>query len=156
MEWFSIGLLLFLGIVLMLAELIFIPGTTVVGILGKVFSITGLVLIFKYFGTSTGLITTGGYSILFTIILIYAFRSGTWKKFSLHKKITSRVNEELNYNLNIGDIGITVSALRPSGKVNFNDILIEAKTTGEYVNQGEKVRISKIDFNHIFVEPLIK
>ena len=54
----------------------------------------------------------------------------------------------------IGDEGITISTLRPIGKAMFNDKTMEVKTAGDYVEQGQKVKITHIELNQITVQPI--
>jgi membrane-bound ClpP family serine protease len=54
----------------------------------------------------------------------------------------------------VGDIGITVSRLAPMGKIKVNDEVVEVKSTGTFVNPGEKVKIIHIEKSLITVEPL--
>ena len=146
--------ILFLGIGLIILELLFIPGTTVVGILGLGFCIGGIVMAFNYFGPGVGmivLILTGVVSITMVVI---SLRSGVWKKFSNRSSIQSKFNEGSSDQLKIGDTGVSLSTLKPYGKVEFNDQEFEAKTNGNYLAQGTKVKIIQLEGNHITVEPL--
>jgi len=54
----------------------------------------------------------------------------------------------------IGDEGITLSTLRPIGKAEFNSKTYEVKTSGNYVDRGEKVKITQIESHQIVVEPI--
>ena len=49
MEWLILVSLVLLGMVLVLVEILFIPGTTVVGILGIIVGIIGLIYAFMTF-----------------------------------------------------------------------------------------------------------
>ena len=51
MEIFILGLLLIIGIILILIEILFIPGTTVFGILGIIAIFSSDYLSFTYFGS---------------------------------------------------------------------------------------------------------
>lgn len=153
--WIIIISLLLIGLALLVVEIIFIPGATVVGLLGVAFSIAGVVVGYREFGNETGF-----YILMTTLVvtgaaLYYSFRSGAWRKFSLRSSIDSKVNEGLTESLAIGDIGITVSSLRPSGKANFHDKVFEVRTQGNYVEPGTKVKIIQIQSQQILVEPLI-
>jgi membrane-bound ClpP family serine protease len=152
--WIIILALLFIGLVLIIVELIFIPGTTVVGLLGLIFTITGIVISYSHLGNDTGF-----YIMLATIAttvaaIIFSFRSGAWSRFSLKSSNSGKVNEGLGLDFQIGDEGITVSTLRPIGKATFNDKTIEVKTSGDYVERGEKVKIIHIELNQITVQPI--
>ncbi len=151
-EWlFVIGLVLF-GLGLIIVEIIFIPGITIVGIVGLIFAGFGIYLSYDYFGTSIGttvLIATGMISL---ILFGVSIRSGVWSKFALKNAIKSKVNEGMALRLAEGERGITVSALRPIGKAEFNNKIYEVKTSGNFLEAGEKVKITKIQVNEIFVE----
>jgi membrane-bound ClpP family serine protease len=154
MEWITVLSLIFIGIALIIAELIFIPGTTVVGIVGLIMAGFGVVLAYEYFDSTTGtiilLVTLGG-----TIgTIVWALRNKTWKRFSLADTIDSKFNEGLTAGLQIGDEGLTVSALRPMGSAEFNNKIFEVKTLGTYLESGTKVKITKVTGNTIFVEQL--
>jgi membrane-bound ClpP family serine protease len=152
--WIIVLALLLIGLLLIIVELVFIPGTTVVGLLGLVFTIVGVVISYSHFGNDIGfyiLLTTLATTLL---ALFYSFRSGAWSKFSLKSSINSKVNEGIMASIQIGDEGITVSTLRPMGKAEFNSKTFEVKTSGNYIERGEKVRITQIESHQIVVEPI--
>src|SRR5579872_5978528 len=92
-EWTTVIALVFLGLVLLVVEIIFVPGTTLVGVLGFVFIILGVGLSFRYFGSEMGWITIGVTSVASGAILYYSFSANVWRKFSLKSSSTSKVNE---------------------------------------------------------------
>ena len=53
----------------------------------------------------------------------------------------------------VGDIGTTVSVLKPVGKALINDTELEVKTGGSYLENGRTVRVTSISLNQIIVEP---
>ncbi len=121
MEWITvIGLILF-GIGLLIIEVIFIPGTTIVGIAGFICSGFGVYLGYDYFGSATGttiLIVSSGFLL---VVMIYAFKSRAWERFSLKDENTGRFNDDFKVTLSVGDQGQTISSLKPSGKALFNE-----------------------------------
>lgn len=150
--WLAIIILLIVGILLILTELIFIPGTTIFGIAGLLLAAAGVVMAFIHFGTGTGFTVL---SITFAIVILLLFisiRSNTWEGISLKSANTSRVNDDVKNNLWKGDQGKTLSALRPGGKAEFKDIIVEVSTLGQYLEAGTKVRIVNIQDNRIIVE----
>lgn len=150
--WIIIISLITIGLVLFVVEVIFIPGTTVVGILGLVFMAVGVVISYRHFGSNIGLYVLVGAATGTLAALIYSFRSGAWEKYSLKDAISSKVNEGLTARLTVGDEGLTVSTLRPSGKAEFNNELFEVRTSGHYLNPGTRVRIVSIEGLQIVVE----
>lgn len=152
--WIIVFALLLTGLALVIIELVFIPGTTVVGVLGLIFSIIGLIICFRNFGSEVGFYILLGMLVVTSFALYYSFRSGAWTRFSLKTSIGSKVNEGMVDPLSIGDEGKTISTLRPIGKAEFNSKQFEVKTSGDYVDTGTPIRITLIQSNQIFVEPI--
>ena len=154
LEWIIVIFLVVFGLGLIAAEVIFIPGTTFVGIIGFVLTIAGIYMGFTTFGYTTG------YWLLAAAVaggvgaIVYALQSDTWSRFSLESSNKSRFNEEFEPKLKVGALGKTVSELRPQGKAEFAEKVYEVRTHGQYLPSGTEVRISKIELHTIFVEPL--
>jgi membrane-bound ClpP family serine protease len=43
--------------------------------------------------------------------------------------------------INVGDEAVTITDLRPSGKIKCNSIIYDATTSGSWITEGAKVRI---------------
>lgn len=153
-SWITISLILFVGIVLIVAEVILVPGTTLIGILGVIITGMGIYYTFQRYGAGTGYAVLFGSVVLSVVVLIVGFRSGTWNRFALHESSQGKVNEEFVPEVEVGDIGVTVSSLRPYGKAEFNDKLVEVSTLGQFVRSGLQVKVVDKKSNRIFVEPL--
>ena len=152
--WLIIAALILAGIVLIIAEVVFIPGTTVVGLLGAVFMIAGIIFAYKQFGNDVGFYVLLGTGVATGVALYLSFRNGAWNKVSNKSAIKSKVNEGMAAHLNEGEEGITVSALRPMGSADFHGKIFEVKTIGEYVANAIRIKIVKIRVNDILVEPI--
>lgn len=151
MEWFIVIGLLLLGLGLIILELIFIPGTTIVGLIGLACAGYGIYLSYNYFGGTIGSIVLG-FSVILTLSMVYnSLKSGAWERFSLKESIGSKVNEEMRMPM-VGDIGTATSALRPYGTCDFDGSLREAQSFGGFVDAGKKVRVIKLENSKIVVE----
>ncbi len=146
--------LILLGLVLIVIEVIFIPGTTLVGLVGFIFLVVGVGLSFKYFGPDTGWATLGGSGVTAGAILYFAFKTNVWARFSLMSSMQGKVNEGLLDALTVGMTGTSASVLRPVGNAEINGQLYEVRTLGDYVESGKSVRIIRINENKIFVESI--
>lgn len=149
-----VATLIVIGLTLIIVEVIFIPGTTLIGLLGLVFLIVGVTFSYSYFGSTIGFYTLLVSVAGFAVALFWSFRKGAWKRFSLKTSIDSRVNQGQTEILKPGAAGITVSALRPMGSAEFDGKIFEVKTNGDYLAPGSKVRIVQIQANDILVEPI--
>jgi membrane-bound ClpP family serine protease len=152
--WIIIIALLAIGLALIIAEIVFIPGTTLVGVLGLVFSIAGIVISYEHFGSQVGFYILLGMGLATGGALYYSFKSGVWSKFSLKSSNKGKVNEGMVSDLTIGDEGKALSTLRPVGKAKFKNQEYEVKTLGDYVDNGTPIRIKLIMSNQIIVEPI--
>lgn len=153
-EWVTVISLILFGLILIIVEVIFVPGTTIVGVFGFLFLIVGIVFSFQYFGSEIGWITVGISAAVSGLFFYYSLKSSTWDKFSLKSTIESKFNEGELDSLTLGTEGLTVSALRPIGKATLGDKMFEVKTLGKYLDSGSKVRVIKIITNQIIVEPI--
>ncbi|MEK6477149.1 NfeD family protein [Catalinimonas sp. 4WD22] len=152
--WLTIIILLIVGILLIVTELVFIPGTTIFGIAGLILTAAGVIMTFVSFGTGTGLIILAVSFVLITGLLIVSFRSDTWEGISLKSANTGHVNEDVKNNLWKGDKGVALSALRPGGKAEFKDTVVEVSTLGQYLDAGSEVKIISIQDHKIIVKPV--
>ena len=155
MDWITVILLLVGGIVLLIAEIIFVPGTTVLGIIGAALLVFGVIIGYSKFGSQTGTIILVSAVVTGGIVTILSFRTGVWKKFALNTAIKSKFNEDIKVEHLLGAEGITLSALRPFGKAEFYNSTYEVKTLGNYLTTGAKIKVTKVGSDHkIYVEPL--
>jgi membrane-bound ClpP family serine protease len=154
MEWITVISLILIGIALIVVEIIFIPGTTFVGIIGFSAILIGIVVSFSYFGDSTGWLVLGGAAVITGGLVFLALRTNAWERFSLKGTVKGRVNENLLTELREGEEGITVSALRPSGKADIRGKLYEVTTQGNFVPSGTRIKIARVFTNQVIVEPI--
>ncbi len=152
MAWAILLLILAIGIGLIVIEIIFVPGTTIVGVLGLICIIAGILYGFSTFGTPMGWGITVVTVIISTAIIIISLKSGVWKKFALSDIMDSKVNEHLPIAINPGEEGVALSALRPIGNAEFGNDKMEVTTLGELVDSGSKVKVTHIEGRVIYVE----
>ena len=149
--WILVGLLLSTGILLLIAEVIFIPGTTVAGILGIVILMAGVYISFDRFGGYVGTYVLISTLVLLLLSLYYSLRSESWKRFSLKEKNTDKINQNRDLQVTIGDYGKTLSYLRPMGKAEFNEVMIEVKALEGWIKSGTMVEVIGKENNIIIV-----
>ncbi|TET09813.1 MAG: nodulation protein NfeD [Candidatus Atribacteria bacterium] len=154
---FETIILFAIGILLLLVEILFIPGFGLAGI-GGIAAI--LASIFLTFGnivqaTYSILIALGVSVIGFFLLIKYIPSTRTWRKFVL----STEQKKELGYTVGTKDLkrltgkeGIAITPLRPSGIVEVNGKKINALTLGEYVDSNTKIKIISVEGNKIVVE----
>jgi membrane-bound ClpP family serine protease len=148
-----ISAIMLIGFLLVILEIFFIPGTTLVGLLGLVFSIAGIVITYSYYGSEVGLIVLISSSVLKLGVLVYSLSVKPWMRFAHKQAITSKVNEELLASISVGDKGKTLSVLRPMGKALINNTELEVRSIGIYLESNIEVQVTSVNLNQIIVEP---
>lgn len=152
--WILIIALIAIGLALLIVEIIFVPGTTLVGVLGVIFLGAGVFSAYRNYGSDVGLYVLIGTGAATVVALFFSFRSGAWLKFANKSAIDSRVNEGQTASLSLGDEGRALSTLKPMGKVQFHSGDFEVKTLGDYVDVGTKVKIVHLEGTQIIVKPI--
>jgi len=144
--------LLLIGLVLLLAEVIFIPGTTVVGVLGVLVSLVGVFYAFALYDRATAIWITSFAMVLNLIAIFYGFNSGVWNKFSLKSSIQGGIHDDRAKGLEEGMKGISVSDIKPFGKAQFGESIYEVKSEQGFISVSTEVSIIKIENNKILVK----
>ena len=143
--------LIIVGLVLILSEILLIPGVGVAGILGLLSLGGSCYYSFYEFGNLTGGIVTGIVALLLVATTVYVLRAKTWKRMSLDTNIDSKaVDDESSY-LCVGDRGLSVTRLAPMGMVRFGEKAVEAKALEGMIDVGTEVEIAMIEDNRIYV-----
>lgn len=145
-------ILIIAGLLFLLLEVMVIPGTTVVGVAGFALIAFSVWESYHTFGTPIGHFVLLG-TIFFTILTIYlSLKSKTWNKIMLKTEVDGRVNEIDTNNIKVGDSGVSVSRLAPSGKAIFNDEYFEVHTNGEFIDQETNILVTHFLDNKVFVK----
>jgi membrane-bound serine protease (ClpP class) len=70
----------------------------------------------------------------------------------LKTNIDSKVNVIDDIKVKVGDTGKADSRLVPAGKAFINGEYFEVRTTGEFIDPGTELVVTKVEFNKIFVK----
>ena len=146
--------LILVGIVLMIAEILLIPGVGVAGVLGLLSMGGSCWYAFYEFGNLTGGIVTGITAIVLVAFAIIVLRAKTWKRMTLNTTIESKVNQ-VSIELRLSDKGKTVTRLAPMGSVRFGDEIVEVKALEGMIDPNVEVEICMIEDEKIYVVPSV-
>lgn len=156
MTIFAIILLILLGLLLLLIEFVIIPGVTVAGIGGFLLLGASVYMAFTKYGTGAGFLTLAFVLVASPLLIYFLFKSKMGKKMVLESLVDGKVDSFDTENIRVGDTGKTIGRLAPSGKVRVNNEVVEAQSTGGYIDHNTDIRVLKILTNKIIVEPLNK
>jgi membrane-bound serine protease (ClpP class) len=147
-------ILFVIGILLLVAEL-FLPG----GLIG----ILGFAAILGSFFLASENVIHMGISILIAIIIsivasIFMIKV-LGRKMSIFKKIilNDSTNSEQGYVSNVNRVdlldkqGVTLTQLRPAGKIKIEDEIIDAVSEGAFIQKDQEVKVIKVEGSRIVV-----
>jgi membrane-bound ClpP family serine protease len=147
-------ILIIIGIALLIVEVFFVPGTTIIGILGILFTAGGVFYSFDAYGNTTGYWVLAATVLANGIFIYIGLKGGVWQRFANQSTIASKFNDEVE-EVPVGTEGRALSALRPIGKAELNQKTYEVRSTGAFVNAGEKIRVIR-NTNRILIVEVIK
>jgi len=146
--------LILVGILLLLAEILLIPGVGVAGVLGLGSLIASCYIAFRDLGTAAGIIVTIFNVCLVVASLVFVLRSKTWKKLELDEVIDKKGVDQPT--VKVGDTGITITRLAPMGTARIDDKGCEVTSVDGLVDPGEEIEVVRIENQKIFVKPIPK
>ncbi len=146
--------LILVGLVLMFAEILIIPGVGVAGILGLLSLGGSCFYAFYEFGNTVGAIVTGVNVLLLVALAVWILRAKTWKRMSLETNIDSKAVSDNSSVLAVGDRGRTLTRIAPMGSARFGDFVVEVKAVEGMLDPNIDVEVVLIEDNKIYVKPL--
>ncbi len=146
--------LILVGLVLIFAEVLLIPGVGFAGVLGLLSLGGSCYYAFAQMGTTAGAIVTAVNVVLIVALTVWVLRAKTWKRLTLETNIESKAVSSESSILSVGDKGKAVTRLAPMGTVRFGDNTAEVKALEGLVDPGVDVEVVLIEDNRIYVKPL--
>ncbi len=138
---FYIVLLIFLGLLFLVAELVLLPGVSIGALLSLVCYGSSIYLAFRDYGPLTGFIVVLVILVLSVVSVVFSLRAKTWQRFSLKQEIRSSSMPEPDKELQVGARGKSVSRLSPMGKIRIDGRLYEAKSQDVYIDPRSDVEV---------------
>lgn len=152
--WAVIAILILVGLVLLVLEILVIPGAGIAGVIGFLLMVSGVWLAYVKEGSAGGNITLLATILLNVVSIILLLRSKTWKKTQLRTFVSGKVRTFDNMDLKVGMHGKTISRCAPTGKGAFSDNYVEVDAGTTYLKTGTTIEIIKINGNKIFVKQI--
>lgn len=142
------------GILLIIVEIIFIPGTTIVGFMGGAMSAYAVLKAYVQFGSDTGHVFLMSTIVSMGLVLFLCLHYQVWNKFANTTTSEGKAFENLDLEVTIGDKGISLSDLRPIGKAEINNKTYEVQTLGEYCPHSTALVVVEVTHHKIIVQPI--
>lgn len=145
--------LIIIGLLLIIAEIVLIPGIFIAGSLGLLAMAGSCWLAFDQYGQTVGLVIVAVNIVLAVSCTVLTLRSKTWKKLSLHTEIDSKAGDTPEaMGITEGSTGQTITRLNPMGKVLFGDTTVECTARNGLIDPGEEVTVVLVEDNKIYVK----
>ena len=148
--------LILVGLVLIFAEILLIPGIGIAGVLGLLSMGGSCFYAFNQLGTNAGVVVTIVNAALIGALTIWVLRAKTWKRFTLNTNIDSKAIDLFEDKLSVGDRGRTLSRLSPMGSAKIMDEVYEVKALEGMIDSGVEIEVVLIEDNRIYVKPYIE
>lgn len=156
-----------IGIILILLEIFVIPGFGVAGISGII--LMGMGLIFASLNndwfnfemveipdlTVSIISVTGGFVLSFLLIIIMSTqigKKGMFRRIALETDMGSSGSVDTKDHELVGLSGVTMTVLRPSGKVIINEEVYDAVSNLNYIEANTPIKVVKFENMQLYVE----
>jgi membrane-bound serine protease (ClpP class) len=149
----AVILLLVLGVALLAAELLVIPGFGLVGILGIASTLGAGLVAFTQLGTLWGVAALGSGVAVSTLMAWLLPRTAAGRQMVLSESQRGNHAGDASLAQLAGAEGETVTPLRPSGAARLAGRVVDVITDGIYVEAGARVRVAKVEGSRVVVEP---
>ena len=158
MEWLiPIIICVLAGVILLIVEA-FMPGFGVPGISGIILLLAGVAMTWYEYGAMVGLGTTVAVLALVGVAISVSLKSASSGRLSNSDLILNDTetppSENADMQLLVGKEGVVKNTLRPVGTAEFDCGKLHVTSDGEYVSEGQKVRIVRVEGTQIFVNKI--
>ena len=158
MEWLiPIIICVLAGVILLIVEA-FMPGFGVPGISGIILLLAGVAMTWYEYGAMVGLGTTVAVLALVGVAISVSLKSASSGRLSKSDLILNDTetppSENADMQLLVGKEGVVKNTLRPVGTAEFYCGKLHVTSDGEYVSEGQKVRIVRVEGTQIFVNKI--
>ena len=146
--------LILVGLVLIFAEILLVPGVGIAGVLGLLSMGGSCFYAFMEIGQTTGIIISVINAVLIVALTVWVLRAKTWRKMALKTNIDSKAVSSEASVLALGDRGRTLTRLAPMGSVRFKDFVVEVKALEGMLDPDVDVEVVLIEDGRIYVKPV--
>jgi membrane-bound serine protease (ClpP class) len=161
------GLVVLIGVVLIAVEIFLLPGFGIAGILGILMLVAGLVMslvpnqIFSFESVTQEQLTTSLLTVLLSIVgsvalVVYLSNKigtdGLFKGLALNTSLDDNKEKESIEKSLLGKIGVTVTVLGPSGKIEIDGEEYNAVSESGYLEPGTEVEVKRYSTGQLYVK----
>lgn len=151
MEYVITALIVLVATLLLVVEVMLIPGFGFTGILGAAAMIGAVAYSFFVIGSLAGWITLLVTIAICVALFVWALYGKSLDKVALKKKIESTVKEDELTRFSVGDKGVSRTRLALIGEAEINGLIVEVKSESGLIDEGRPVEVVRISGDTVFV-----
>ncbi|MBN2747597.1 MAG: hypothetical protein JXR34_12795 [Bacteroidales bacterium] len=151
MFWIIVFGIILLGLLFVLAEILFVPGG-ILGIVGILVILFGIYYGFNHGGNTRGIIVLITTVVITFGLIFLSVRSKSWKRISLTTNIDQKYNSNTGIIVTKGQTGKAITRLNPMGKVQFDADEAEVISESGFIDVGSEVIVHKTEGTKIYVK----
>lgn len=144
-------LLVVFATVLLVVEVVFIPGFGITGFTGGVAMLGSIFYAFVQLGDAAGWITMLVVGMICISLFLWALYGNSLDKMALKKNIKSTVKQVDMSSFKVGDRGVTRTRLALIGEALINGQIVEVKSEAGFINENEEIEVIRLSDDSLFV-----
>ncbi|MCC8035638.1 MAG: NfeD family protein [Rikenellaceae bacterium] len=139
--WYII-ILIIVGVLLLVAELVLLPGLSIAGICALISFLGAVYIAFTSYGPTGGAIAIAAVLCLSLIATFFSLRAKTWRRLALDNQVKGTSQPLPQEKISEGASGRTITRLAPLGNIDIDGQTYEARSVGDlYVNPNTEVEV---------------
>ncbi len=153
-EWLLVLTLIVTGFILLLIELLIIPGFGFAGVMGLLSLVAGSYIAYTKLNLLMGLIVSLGSLIIIIFSLKLFPKTRIWKSLRLDKAETKKDDfQSSSKDLEVltGKEGISITPLRPTGTAIINGKRVDVVSEGIFITQNTSIKVISVEGNRVVV-----
>ena len=148
-----IVLLIVIGALLLVAELVLLPGFFVAGICALLADGAAVYFAFTRYGAIGGVITIVAVLAVSVAVMVISLRARTWQRFSLKHQVDGTAQElPQEQNIRLGDRGVALTRIAPMGKIEINGRTFEAKSVDRMIDPNAEIEVIGFENFSVIIE----
>lgn len=154
MEIAIVIIFMLLGIAFLILEIFFLPGISIGGVAGAIFIGTAVWYAFVNLGVVAGWMTLLLGSVALILSIVIFMKSKVLERMSLNTELEDVDLPFEKGEIEVGDRGVSISRLAPSGMIFIKDKELEVKSIDGLVQPNISVEVCEIDGVNIYVKQI--
>ncbi|SRR5574344_290059 len=144
--------LIVIGLLLLIAEVFLIPGTSIAGFAAAACLIIANFYAFSTLGSLGGLVTLAVSVFSVLAVVAWFMKSKSLERLALNKNIDSTVGTQERREVKVGDTGKAITRLALIGNAEIDGNIVEVKSADGFISENTPIQVVRLMEGIILVE----